>query len=551
MSQEKIKLGIDFGTKYCLVGTYNTQLEEIELYHEQIPSCIWFENGLSNGPIVMGVAATSDENVNKIVDIKKVIGRSKEDIEREDQDNWEYKIIEKEELLFIQLEDQKLGETKKIHVETIVSLMFGHIINSFLNTKGGREKFEIEEVVVPVPVEFDDRQRKVIEQALKVIGVNNVYFISEPTVALHAFQHEFKNDLSPEDGILVIDFGGGTLDFSFCKVDNKHTKPKHIAGDQNLGGLNFDTVMKKYIINQLNGNEYCYNLLKNQRGREAKGHRTRRMKIETKIIQEAEIAKIALSSKKYYTIEVNKFFKKDEILEYEIEDIIITREQYEEECEELYQRFEKLLDATIKKQKQRTITKVILIGGTCELPKVKQIVERKFDKEKIIKRDFNPLQAVCKGAILTANRQEHGIEKEPFDTIAQPLGLDVSGRIIRFANDGEELPISTRLLVTTQYDNQKSISLNIYRGPGEFAGPGTKFLTSFTINDIPSMKKEDTNIEVKIRVNRSGMIEVETTFLGTDFQKELATKLNLDEQIEKLETIREEYERYSDIFFNF
>ena len=104
--------------------------------------------------------------------------------------------------------------------------------------------------------------------------------------------------------------------------------------------------------------------------------------------------------------------------------------------------------------------------------------------------------------------------------------------------------------VTTEYDYQKQITLNIYRGPDEFKSVNTKWLTSFTINDIPSQKKDDTNIQIQIKVNRNGMIEVSTTFLGTNFQRELSTKLNLDEQIETIENIKDEYIKYSDIFFN-
>ena len=206
--------------------------------------------------------------------------------------------------------------------------------------------------------------------------------MNEPTAAAIAYGLE-TNCKGPKN-ILVFDFGGGTLDISILKIENSKYKVLAVSGDTHLGGEDIDNILTNYLIKEFE-EKTGVNVSNNKKA-------LRRLKVA------AEKAKRELSFSIEAQIDI------DSLAEGEDLNLSISRIDFENLCEEIFNKLEKPLNDAIEDSKltRYDIEELVLIGGSSRIPKVAEILIDYFHKD-ILSRSISPDEAIAYGAAVTAS----------------------------------------------------------------------------------------------------------------------------------------------------
>src|SRR5476649_1128740 len=102
----------------------------------------------------------------------------------------------------------------------------------------------VSDAVITVPAYFNNAQREATKDAGKIAGLNVVRIINEPTAASLAYGLDKEQD----QVILVFDLGGGTFDVSVLELGDGVFEVKSTAGDNHLGGDNFDKTVVDWMV---------------------------------------------------------------------------------------------------------------------------------------------------------------------------------------------------------------------------------------------------------------------------------------------------------------
>ncbi|EDR23652.1 chaperone protein DNAK, putative [Entamoeba dispar SAW760] len=506
VEENSFSIGIDLGTTFSSVAYYDPVKGEPvvlqdESGKEQVASWISISQFDKSGYTLIGSNAKSDINTEcAIYDSKRIIGRDESDVSYDDREHWPFKIKGKD------------------------------------NGSAYIQQCPISNVVVTVPVDFNDRQREATLLACKLAGIKNVELANEPTAAIAGYKRENPNSLKNGDKVVLIDFGGGTLDVSCCKIVNDNIIVESSGGNQNLGGNDFDNVMTDIIKERIEDGIPGYY--------EKKQGMTQKEKIAlnkklVRLKKESEKIKIELSGKTDSELDL-EFLLSDNNDEILIEPTI-TRKEFEEECKSrgLYEEFiNKIKQVTQKKgYKKGNVQLVLLIGGTCKMPKIIDEVASLFDRQTFADKNFNPLTAVAKGAAYLAySKQSECVgHKIVYDIVPTPIGIEIIGGIFEILiKEGETLPTTgaTKQYYTTK-DNQTSAKFNIYKGFGKYISSiGMEFITTLRVDGIPSGKAGEQSFEFTIKVNENGMMEISASVVGSDIKKDLIVSVDLSKKEE-------------------
>lgn len=362
----------------------------------------------------------------------------------------------------------------------------------------------VEQAVISVPAYFNDKQRKATKRAGELAGLKVDRIISEPTAAAISYGlHKKESDTK----FLVFDLGGGTFDVSILELYGNIMEVRAVAGDNYLGGEDFNEILIQMFLRQHSIEFEALNL-------KEKAH----------VRKQAELCKIGFTDSrvsKFTCMLAGQEFSSD-----------ISIDEYERACQILLSKIRKPIERSLKdaKVKLADINEVILVGGATKLSIVRKFVSKLFGR--IPNTEINPDEVVALGAAVQgAMKERNETIKEIVLTDVCPFTLGteiVVERRDNFMENGHFLPIIERNTVIpvsrtetlyTAHDNQSKIRVRVLQGESRFA-KNNVFLGEIILN-VPPKRAGEESVDVTYTYDINSILEVEVTVNSTKEKKKI------------------------------
>ena len=422
-----------------------------------------------------------------------------------------------------------MGTAKKVEMEgkeytpEEVSAMILSYMKDYAEKYLGEK---VNSAVITVPAYFDDSQRQATKNAGEIAGLKVERIINEPTAAALAFGLD-KQDKNQT--VLVYDLGGGTFDVSILELGDGIFEVKSTAGNNKLGGDDFDNCLMDYIVSEFkkeNGVDLTKDKMAMQRLKEV-----------------AEKAKKDLSGMTQTQISA-PFISQGEDGPLHL-DMTITRAKFEELISDLVQSTLEPVRKALKdaKMDKKDIDKVILVGGSTRIPCVQELVEKELGQKP--SHEVNPDEAVAMGAaiqggVLTGEVNDIVL----LDVTPLSLGIETLGGVTTvLIPRNTTIPTSKSQVFSTAADNQPAVDIHVLQGERSMAADN-KTLGNFQLTGIPAAPRGVPQIEVKFDIDANGIVNVTAKDLGTNKEQSITitSSTNLsDEEIERMKKEAEEH----------
>jgi molecular chaperone DnaK len=429
----------------------------------------------------------------------------------------------------IQSIKRKMGTSDKIRIDTKeyspqeISAMILQKLKVDAEAYLGEK---ISKAVVTVPAYFNDAQRQATKDAGKIAGLEVMRIINEPTASALAYGIDKDQDAT----VLVYDLGGGTFDVSILTLGDGVFEVKSTAGNNHLGGDDFDKLIQDYLIEEFKKKEGID--LRNdpyamQRLRDA-----------------AENAKIELSQRQITNI--NQPYITTDASGPKFLNIDLTRSKLEQLIGDLVESTvgpvkQALADAKLE---PKDIDHVLLVGGSTRVPLVQETVKKLLGKEP--DKGINPdecvaLGAAIQGAVLTGETKDIVL----LDVTPLTLGIETLGGIAtKLIERNTTIPTRKSQIFSTAADGQTSVEIHVVQGERALAKDNFT-LGKFQLTGIPPAPRGIPQIEVTFDIDSNGIIHVSAKDLGSGNQQAISIKGDKklsEEEIKKMMDAAKQFE---------
>ena len=378
---------------------------------------------------------------------------------------------------------------------------------------------KVTEAVITVPAYFNDAQRQATKDAGKIAGLDVKRFINEPTAA--ALSYGLDNE--EEQKIMVYDLGGGTFDVSIIEIGDGVIEVLSTAGDNKLGGDDFDNVITQYMLDEF----------KKQEGVDLS---TDKMAMQ-RLKEAAEKAKKELSSAT--TTNINLPFITATAEGPKHFDMNLTRAKFDELTAHLVERTAGPVNSALNDAGMTAseLSKVLLVGGYTRIPAVQDKVQQLTGKEPF--KGINPDECVAIGASVQGGKLAGDAGAGDILLLdVTPLSLSIEtmgGVATRLIERNTTIPTKKSQIFSTAEDNQSAVDINVVQGERQFA-KDNKSLGRFRLDGIAPARRGVPQIEVTFDIDANGIVNVSAKDLGTGKEQHITITAGSnmsDEDIDK------------------
>ena len=366
----------------------------------------------------------------------------------------------------------------------------------------------VDRAVITVPAHFNDAQRQATRDAAAIAGLDCLRILNEPTAAALAYGFSRGH----RQHILVYDLGGGTFDVSVLRLDDDIFEVISTAGDNFLGGDDFDHALADSLLEMIHRNT----------GTSLAENRTARLKLR----EAAERAKVALSEAGEVEINVPSLAR-----DARGEDIAlstrISRGEYARLVMPLVQRTLRTCDEALSLANMAAsqIDHVILVGGMTRYPLIREAVNQYFGRRPFA--DLNPDEVVALGASIQAHNLTH-IDADGgavlLDVTPQSLGVRTVGGFCEVLIP-RNTPIPTQEVKAfhTAHDRQTEVRISVYQGESRMARDND-LLGEFVLDGLREAPRGEVKVRVTFEIDSDGIVHV----LAEDVEHGTARDLRIE-----------------------
>lgn len=524
--------GVDFGTTNSCISYYNKELNRVVVITNNdglytYPSVIYFNNDLSE--ILFGEVAKSGKNISNVIsNIKRLIGINRSDLLKFFKNN-NVKMSENGEVLFDVTYNDKVTP---VSVKELTRHYLRYL-RSIIELVNGKESIEI---VITVPVYFNDFQRCILRENCELVGMSVLRIINEPTAAGLAYAFNESGKRSSEEYVLVFDCGGGTTDISLLELDYSESETlcevKSTCGNNMLGGEDITYSIMEYIVNKFKIKETSKNMYK--------------------VRSVAELVKVNLSFNTNYKINLE--------LGEELYTMVISREQLNDICSDIFKKIKNLiyyvLDSFICKSDSfsyNDINSVIFVGGSTRIPYFKKIfseilpnliINDTIDADKIVS-----IGASVQGGLMNELINENSVLL--VDVLPMTIGVETMGGIMSsIISKNNIIPVIKEKRFTNSESYDDTIIIKLYQGERRFVKDNIYMgEVELKCESFKKYSAGEINITLKFSINSDSIMSISARASVKNVELVTSDKcIKVDfRKVESSESIMDELKKIKDL----